>query len=538
MRGKQNGPTKGPKRQKEEPSAGQKRQAESPLASTLPAKFARQRTLSDSSSSSSSSSDSTSSSSSSDSFTGMDDNIFVSPPSGILSPLPPDGCQVSPKSSSQDVGSTEITASTSPNKQSLDPAGNFCTTEPQRDEQPSPKPQNQDQVNKQSLDSAGNLCTTEPQRDEQPSPKPQNQDQVGKQSLDSADNRCTSETQRDEQPSPKPQNKDQVDRVTSDWEMPTGIQPFHTKFCIHSVVCQNHHIQGVSQHCLPGKPFPVPQKTGGKNNLVPTYRTLRQPLHSLSNNPDLCRRQNLHLKGSHDFHLCSVHVHHLLPPGTARQIFLHDTPPQYHPGYYPSGPNYLPYRQQSPWRPQYIDIPDRRSCYAAIGADPRVAFRGAPSLEHRSGIADFIRNVRRQALSNGRREITVNFPANCCCMIKTEEAIMPNGTVYRLKTNWVKEPSETIEAPPPQNKNHFPQKFGTNLKGNITFVCAHTANAAWFFPAITVVTSNVTQKCQRRISGLFVSGVLCFKYALRNMCYMRILIYWWNFEKKIRKMHY
>ena len=129
-------------------------------------------------------------------------------------------------------------------------------------------------------------------------------------------------------------------------------------------------------------------------------------------------------------------------------ISTRQSPPQYHPGYYPSGPDYLPCRQQSPWRPQYIDIPDRRSCYDAIGADPRVAFRGAPILEHRTGIADFIRNVRRQALSNGRREITVNFPANCCCMIKTENAIMPNGTVYRLKTNWVKESSETIEEPP------------------------------------------------------------------------------------------
>ena len=54
---------------------------------------------------------------------------------------------------------------------------------------------------------------------------------------------------------------------------------------------------------------------------------------------------------------------------------------------------------------------------------------------------------------------------------------------------------------------------GTHLKGNITFVCAHTANAAWFFPAIIVVTSNVTQKCQRRISRLFVSGF----YALNTL---------------------
>ena len=31
------------------------------------------------------------------------------------------------------------------------------------------------------------------------------------------------------------------------------------------------------------------------------------------------------------------------------------------------------------------------------------------------------------------------------------------------------------------------------------------------------MTSNVTQKCQRHICRLFVSGVLCFKYALRNV---------------------
>ena len=146
----------------------------------------------------------------------------------------------------------------------------------------------------------------------------------------------------------------------------------------------------------------------------------------------------------------------------------------YHPGNYPSGPDYLPYRQQSPWRPQYIDIPDRRSCYATIWADPRVAFRGAPSLEHRSGIANFIRNVRRQALSNGRREITVNFRANCCYMIKTEEAIMPNGTVYRLKTNWVKEPSETIEAPPPTELEPFSSKVWDKLKRKYNFcLCAY-----------------------------------------------------------------
>ena len=38
-------------------------------------------------------------------------------------------------------------------------------------------------------------------------------------------------------------------------------------------------------------------------------------------------------------------------------------------------------------------------------------------------------------------------------------------------------------------------------------------HVAWFFPAIIVVTSNVTQKYQRRISRLFVSGF----YALNTL---------------------
>ena len=64
------------------------------------------------------------------------------------------------------------------------------------------------------------------------------------------------------------------------------------------------------------------------------------------------------------------------------------------------------------------------------------------------------------------------------------------------------------------------------FKWKYNCVCAHTANAAWFFPAIIVVTSNlIVQKCQRRNSRLFVSVALCFKYALRDMCYMRILIF-------------
>ena len=53
----------------------------------------------------------------------------------------------------------------------------------------------------------------------------------------------------------------------------------------------------------------------------------------------------------------------------------------------------------------------------------------------------------------------------------------------------------------------------TSSKGNITFVCAHTANAAGFFPAIIVVTSNATQKCQRRIVDYLYQGF----YALSTL---------------------
>ena len=47
----------------------------------------------------------------------------------------------------------------------------------------------------------------------------------------------------------------------------------------------------------------------------------------------------------------------------------------------------------------------------------------------------------------------------------------------------------------------------------MTFVCAHTANAAWFFPAIIDVTSNATQKCQRRIIDYLCQGF----YALNTL---------------------
>ena len=92
---------------------GQKRAADSPVVSNIPAKFLRQRTLSDSSTASSSSAGSGSSSSSSSSFTGMEDNIRLSPPPSMVSTLPPDGCPKSPvhvQEAHSEVSTTELNA--------------------------------------------------------------------------------------------------------------------------------------------------------------------------------------------------------------------------------------------------------------------------------------------------------------------------------------------------------------------------------------------------------------------------------------------
>ena len=107
---------------------GQKREADSPMVSNTSAKFLRQRTLSHSSTSSSSSAGSSSSSSSPSSFTGMEDNIRLSPLPSLVPPLPPDGCPKSPvhvQEAHSEVSTTELnvveeTTSALPPGESLD----------------------------------------------------------------------------------------------------------------------------------------------------------------------------------------------------------------------------------------------------------------------------------------------------------------------------------------------------------------------------------------------------------------------------------
>ena len=132
----------------------------------------------------------------------------------------------------------------------------------------------------------------------------------------------------------------------------------------------------------------------------------------------------------------------------ARDQECHSPDSEYSPGDYLAGrPVYIPTRTQ--YLPQVIDV-NRGTCYDEIGADPRLAFRGAPSTNVNSGVSHFLRRTKRCAITNERRRIRTYFPEDCACMIKKEEATLSNGTTYKLTTIWVKEPSESIGVPDQQ----------------------------------------------------------------------------------------
>ena len=118
---------------------------------------------------------------------------------------------------------------------------------------------------------------------------------------------------------------------------------------------------------------------------------------------------------------------------------------EYNPGEVPEDrPVYIPTMRLYLPQPNHTD---KRTCYEAMAADPRLAFCGAPSSDANSGVSSVLRRVRRTVLTNGRKRIRAFFPENGVCMIKREEASLPNGTRYKLTTTWVVEPRESIEMP-------------------------------------------------------------------------------------------
>ena len=123
---------------------------------------------------------------------------------------------------------------------------------------------------------------------------------------------------------------------------------------------------------------------------------------------------------------------------------------EYNPGEVPEDrPVYIP--TMRPYLPQPHQS-DKRTCYEATAADPRLAFCGAPSSDSNSGVSSVLRRVRRTVLTNGQTRIRAFFPENGMCMVKREEASLPNGTKYKLTTTWLIEPRESIELPEEEEK--------------------------------------------------------------------------------------
>ena len=371
---------------------GQKRAADSPVVSNIPAKFLRQRTLSDSSTSSSSSAGSGSSSSSSSSFTGMEDNIRLSPPPSMVSPLPPDGCPKSPiqvQETPFEVSTAEATA---------------------REETISALPSAESQ-NMQVPDSVAE--------------HPKSQETI--QSLEDVSQ--IAEGAALPQGGADKSNETQVQQAPESPRQLPGIIP------LVSSVDEELNADRAAKLAR------IQQRDAEKANTNIETETARERASRL-------RRSRVFSPISSAQHqlrtFTTVPSYHSDDDFSGNQSF--QSPDQeYNPGEVPEDrPVYIP--TMRPYLPQPHHT-DKRTCYEAMAADPRLAFCGAPSYDANSGVSSVLRRVRRTVLTNGRRRIRAFFPENGVCMIKREEASLPNGTRYKLTTTWVVEPRESIEMP-------------------------------------------------------------------------------------------
>ena len=370
---------------------GQKRAVDSPVVSNIPAKFLRQRTLSDSSTSSSSSAGFCSSSSSSSSFTGMEDNIRLSPPPSMVSPLPPDGCPKSPvhfQETPFEVSTAEATA---------------------REETISlPSAESQ---NMQVPDSVAKH------------PKSQETIQSPEDVSQIAEGAALPQGGADKS------NETQVQQAPESPRQLPGIIP------LVSSVDEELNADRAAKLAR------IQQRDAENANTNIETETARERASRL-------RRSRVISPISSAQHqlrtFTTVPSYHSDDDFSGNQSF--QSPDQeYNPGEVPEDrPVYIP--TMRPYLPQPHHT-DKRTCYEAMAADPRLAFCGAPSSDANSGVSSVLRRVRRTVLTNGRRRIRAFFPENGVCMIKREEASLPNGTRYKLTTTWVVEPRESIEMP-------------------------------------------------------------------------------------------
>ena len=446
---KQQSPEKGSQRH-EAVGLGQKRAADSPAVSNIPAKFLRQRTLSASSTSSSSSAGSGSPSSSSSSFTGMEDNVHLSPAPLMVSPLPPDGCPKSP------VNVQEITSEVSTTKvtireeiiPALPPAESLDI---QDTDSVGPRPKSPVHVQETPSEVlTAEVISWKETISALPSAKPQ--DSVVKHPKSQETSQSHEDVSQVTEGAALPQGGEVESYETQEQQAPESprqvpeiIQPEGRYIPLVSSV--DEELQADRTAKLAGIQQLDVKKVQKKN--------MQQTSKATDIETETARERASRMRRSSVFSPLSSAQHQLSTFTTVPSIHSEDeisinqslqSPDQeYNPGAVPENrPVYIPTRR--PYLPQPHHA-DTRTCYEAMAADPRLAFCGVPSSETNSGVSSLLRRVRRTVLSNGRRRIRAFFPKNGVCMIKREEASLPNGTKYTLTTTWVTEPRESIELP-------------------------------------------------------------------------------------------
>lgn len=83
---------------------------------------------------------------------------------------------------------------------------------------------------------------------------------------------------------------------------------------------------------------------------------------------------------------------------------------------------------------------DREDTYDRLHLDPRVAFAGAPSSYYQGWPGTLMRRLRTEARNSTQRHQKYLMP-NDYVLKKEETAILPDGTLYRLTSTWVRDPS-------------------------------------------------------------------------------------------------
>ena len=417
---------------------GQKRAADNPVVSNIPAKFLRQRTLSDSSTSSSSSAGSGSSSSSSSSFTGMEDNIRLSPPPSMVSPLPPDGCPKSPipvQEAHSEVSTTELnvveeTTAALPPAESLDihdtdSVGTHPKSPVHVQETPFEVSTAEATAREETISALPSAESQNMQVPDSVAEHPKSQETI--------------------------QSLEDVSQIAEGAALPQGGADKSNETQVQQAPESPRHFPGI---------IPLVSSVDEELNAdraAKLARIQQRDAEKANTNieTETARERACRLRRSRVFSPISSAQHQLRTFTTVPSYHSDDdfsgnqsfqSPDQeYNPGEVPEDrPVYIP--TMRPYLPQPHHT-DKRTCYEAMAADPRLAFCGAPSSDANSGVSSVLRRVRRTVLTNGRRRIRAFFPENGVCMIKREEASLPNETRYKLTTTWVVEPRESIEMP-------------------------------------------------------------------------------------------